>query len=1043
MSLRAFYEAVLPAEGHFALFLAGRKQHVWADSLDDLVAQTERVADQQGVYFATASFNEPTSRKAENVAVRRSFCFDIDAGETKFLKHGDKVYRTQKSALRAVAQWIVKTHLLPRFIVSSGDGLHVYFTVPEALTTDEWLPLAEGLKNRAIADGLKIDPTVTADACRVLRPVGTPHSSGKTVAVLLKGKSTSLDKLRKVTEGFQPTPKRRSLNAEILEAPVGPPKSAAKIVQHCAAFAHVVSSRGNVPEPYWRAMLGLVKFTVEGADMAHQISSGHPDYDPDETDSKLERWTAGPTTCDTFAAENPEACAGCRYRGKVKSPIMLGELTVQELQRAPEPEPAQDSAPVEEETAEPEREEATPFQSQDEDDDEPQPAKTRHEWDKFLPEGFRIAPLNGGFVMVQRRVVVEEAVTGEGMVRREVDVPFCNVPFWFDSWALGSSDTDQASALYRTYDPATKKTSSFTLPTRMVAKRDTLLTALASQNIQVFNPSNPNLAKAAMEDYVKASLERIRNAGQKPKIADRFGTFFTHSGEMVIAQGAHLISKNGVITEGVVQDKLRQRATAYRVQLPDNVSGVWPAEEWLTPTMERAKRHVDYLREFYADPNFAPYQLAIMLAWASPLLAFMQGTYHPGASLPGSGLTVSLFSVRSGIGKTACMHAAALAFGSPNGIVLQLDRTNSTENARQGLLLQAGTMPAFMDEMENLDPSEIASLVSAVGNGASKLRMTKETSLVGGVTTALVNIMSTNKSHRELVAADRTESPAVQMRLLEIDCSEVSPVDPERASAEGEARSKLHDCAGAVGALLHLAMCRAGAAALNKAGIECADKARELVGGQQDGRFMWRAFGAVLLARRLLKGLGLQVFELDTLTAEFRKWHDRGYDFTKQYILPSDGADLMSVFLADIDQYTLVTHGESQRHGGSTDKVDLPLNDRMPNTVMARSVLSGRYVYVRADAFRDWCAKKRVSHQSVVQKCRALGVFEPTGHSLTRQIDLYKGTKMAQGVRSTVYKILLDKLAKDEPAASTANVVELRRSEAREGPATAASEQTA
>ncbi len=1018
MSLLSFYEAVLPAEGRYCLFLADQTKHVWASSHAELVELTENAGDSSGIYFATASFKSSASRTADNAHSRRTLCFDIDAGADKTAKHGDAVYPTQRDALRAVLTWVSECGVKPGYVVSSGEGLHVYIILDRDYTLAEWKPVADLVKAAVLAQGLRIDAAVTADMARVLRPVGTLHKNGQRVAALASSSSRySLEQLKDIFAPLVPqqaptrSPVRRSINADVLDAPVGPPRSVEKIREHCNAMAYAMDRRGVVPEPYWRAMLGVIKYTKEGEEAAHHYSAGHQQYSYDETQDKLDRWTVGPTTCAVFESENPAACQSCKHRGQIKSPILLGSV----VGAAPE-RPAPPAETMEQDSVE-----SDSLDGAWADDDEAPTTSVTAEpassaWAPFMPEGFAIKRGPAGYIMTQKRLVDQDDPATGNKIKVEVEVPFSTVPFWFDSWAPGLNDADQASAVFRVYDSSNKKTTSYNLPTRVLSKRDTLLTALASQNIQAFSREYPTLAKVAMEDFVKESLERIRDRGQRQRVTERFGTMYNHRRELIVAQGAHIITKEGVIYEGVLQEKLKQRAAAYRVSLPDSVTGRWEPGVWDAHIGPRAKRHIEYLQEFYSDPNFRPYQLAIMLAWASPLLAFVQGTYHPESPLPGIGLTVSLFSTRSGTGKTAAMHAAALAFGVPNAMVLQLDATTATDNARQGVLLQSGTLPSFMDEMENVAAADLASLISAVGNGASKLRMTKDTALTGGVTTALVNLMSTNKSHRELAAADRTESNAVQMRLLEIDCSSVQEVARERALQETQARSQLLECAGAVGAMLHRRMCEIGGPALNAAGVECADKARGMLEGQQDGRFLWRAFGAVLLLRRILGPLGLKVFELDDLAAEFKKWHDAGYEFASERIMPSAGPELMSMFLSSIQHQTVVTPTETQRFGGDLRTPgDSVLNDRMPDNAVARSVLSnGGYVYVRTDTLRDWCHRNKVSHQAMITKCRNAGIFEPLDitkpNRLTRQVDLYKGTRMAQGIRCSVFKILVPRL---------------------------------
>lgn len=1004
--LREFYGAVLPGQGHYALFEGPRKRHVWCESIDDLTRETERRADQPDLYFATASFHEPGHRTIENALYRRAFCFDIDAGADKFAKHGDKVYPSQREAVAALMAWVQSSRLRPAWVLSSGSGLHVYFLLTEDALVADWQPVAVSLKAMALAQGLRIDPAVTADPARVLRPPGALHRSGARVSVLAHdARSYSLERLADETAGFAPAPPKRekSANSIFLDAPIGPPRKLAKVVQHCEAMRHAVASKGDVSEPYWRAMLGIIKFTVEGAEAAHAASEGHPDYDYHATQQKFDRWNAGPSTCALFEAENPQACAGCKYRGRFKSPIVLGELNDEEV--SAEPELAQSAASP----LAPAEDTVEGWSTTDDEPDAPAPAEP---WSGHLPEGYRIVAIPKGHMLVVKRQVKVDDPTNPGTPKTQaVDTQFSGVPFWFESWAVGTNDTDPALATFCVFDGARRTVSRYTMPTRNAAQRDAMLGTLAAQNVQVY-PSNPT-TKQLMEDYVKASLERIRAAGQRQKIAERFGTMHDEHGRIVVAQGRHLIHADGTVFEGVTQERLRARSAAYCLPLPENAEGKWGAAVWGSHIFPRARRHIEYLREFYSDPNFKPYQLAIMLAWGSPMLAFMQGSFHAGAPLPGFGLTVSLYSPRSGIGKTAAMSAAALAFGVPSAVVMQLDRKTATDNARQALLAQSGTLPCFMDEMEDVEARDLASLISSVGNGEPKKRLNKELSIIGGTKTALINVMSTNKSHRELAAADRGESPATQMRLLEIECSGVQHVSQDRRTEEAKARSALHDCAGAVGAIIHLAMCNMGSQALNEFGLKCSDEASRAVGGRQDGRFMWWALGAMIAVRRILRQAGLDVFDDAALIDEFQHWHDAGYEFATERLMPADGVDQLALLLGDLASKTLVTQSITDRRGKQRDdsKYDLPLNEHTPIEVQARSVLATRSIYVKTDAIREWAFKRRVSHQGIIRAGREAGVFEVStkGEYIVRE-DLFRGTRMAQGVRVPVVKVLLDRL---------------------------------
>lgn len=1005
--LLAFYRAVLPGTGPYCLYHGQTKRNEWYDTLDDLVSATEDYASEPDLYYATAAFMAPGSRSSSNASTRRTICFDIDAGEAKFAKHGDKVYPTQRDALHAVVNWCKDRGMLPRFIVSSGQGLHVYFVLDEDLGRDEWLPLANAVKAAAIDDGLRIDPAITGDFVRVLRPPMTLHKSGARVEVLWE--SPKVYNRQDVADTFGALPvaraRERGLNDELLDnAYVGPPRSVVKVIKNCAAMAEVARTRGEVPEPYWRAMLGVVKFTVEGEAAAHMLSNGHPDYNHDDTQAKFDRWSAGPTTCDTFAAENPSACSSCPHRGKIKSPILLGSMTDDEVAVVPAAQAVVEERMQQAETA-------LGLGASYEGEDEQAPP-----WDGYLPDGVKV---DAEFRMGMWREVKTPTPDGKTETTKVFTV-FSPVPYWFPQWADAAFSGDEAVMDMFIYKPGEGRVDSYRMPLKAAAKNDTLLTFLAGYSILPMS----NETKTMHADYTRMALERIRRAGQRPKIANRLGADYDRQGDLFIAHGPFVCDKAGSVSRGIVSDKLGRSADDYTVDMPPSPTGQWALGEWYPVLLDKARRHVEFLNKHYAHPDQAPYRLAIALAWASPMLAFMEGTFIPRADLTGGGLVVSLHSSTSGRGKSHAQRNAALAFGDPNRLVQQRDEASATVNARMEVVAYAGTLPVFMDEMGEVQPQHVANMVSSIANGATKIRLNKDLSALGGHKIAVVALLSTNRSQRELIAMSGTETNAKQMRLLEIGCDHVPDIEGD-GSYEREL-AELQDCRGAVGMLIHAAMARLGGAGLNRLGQECAEKARKLVDGAQDGRFLWRALGAMLAVRRVLKLCGLELFNGDDLVGEFRKWHDVGYQFTVENTLPQDGGTLLGLMLTELTSKTLFTNA----YGAEDGKLNLPLNDRMPDHVVARAIRDDRIVYVSTEAVRDWAFKRKAAYQTIIQMAKESGLLLPVSPdepgNFTHRINLFYGTKLNQGSRIACLCVRTSALAAELPAPMS-NVTPLRK----------------
>jgi hypothetical protein len=57
------------------------------------------------------------------------------------------------------------------------------------------------------------------------------------------------------------------------------------------------------------------------------MSEKYPDYDPDDTESKASH-TEHAHSCATFEKNNPGGCEACPWKGRIKSPIVLGKEIV-------------------------------------------------------------------------------------------------------------------------------------------------------------------------------------------------------------------------------------------------------------------------------------------------------------------------------------------------------------------------------------------------------------------------------------------------------------------------------------------------------------------------------------------------------------------------------------------------------------------------------------------------------------------------------------------------------------------------------------------
>ena len=109
---------------------------------------------------------------AENAVKLKALFIDIDLVDGKEDK--SKGYPTMQELVGALGAFLKATGLpRPTVMVSTGGGIHIYWCLLEAMTVQDWLPMAYALAEATRRHGLKCDTQCTIDAARVLRVPGT------------------------------------------------------------------------------------------------------------------------------------------------------------------------------------------------------------------------------------------------------------------------------------------------------------------------------------------------------------------------------------------------------------------------------------------------------------------------------------------------------------------------------------------------------------------------------------------------------------------------------------------------------------------------------------------------------------------------------------------------------------------------------------------------------------------------------------------------------------------------------------------------------
>jgi hypothetical protein len=364
MDARQFFENVLPQEGvGWYVGFATKKNpddpgelYKKIDSfrtLDKLI-RFLTYWDRSGYdcYYACGAFEvaryydekirEWQRKGKNNKPLLRDFSGDVDAKTS----HPKAHYDHREDAALALVRFADAYKLPYPLWVSSGGGVQFHWWFDVAIPMADWLPLALGLKAALLSFGVHVDPAPTGNPCAVLRPPGFHHTKTGNIVQADGDGHVSLAQF----EQFRSLSNVVSHRAKYAQEPAGPvaravlgelwnePSDPDLIGQRCQQFAAFIAGYRDCPEPLHHSIAGVCKNCGDEG----KWYLDHLDAEwRDRGQGKLDRWTAGPTSCEHFESVNPEGCRGCVYKGCIAGPIQLGrhdfalDATVGETQNEP------------------------------------------------------------------------------------------------------------------------------------------------------------------------------------------------------------------------------------------------------------------------------------------------------------------------------------------------------------------------------------------------------------------------------------------------------------------------------------------------------------------------------------------------------------------------------------------------------------------------------------------------------------------------------------------------------------------------------------
>lgn len=932
MNTEQFLAAILPSQGVY-ISAEVNANGAWIHRLHyttSTMATAIQSLDSRGatVYHACASYNPPETNKvartAANAAFVRSQWLDIDCGPSK-------EYADQREALAALAAFCDAVSLPRPLVVSSGRGIHAYWTFTEDVPASVAVRVSQGFRTLMQQHGLKADNSRTCDLASVLRPVGSTwrkEAPGVTVRALnsptpmpfldfARRVSSELKQVTPVSPQLPPpaAPVPGVANAFAAFVPDFPPSSAPLISTRCPALAAMVNNPAAVQEPAWRAMLGLVKHTIEGAQQAHAWSQGHPGYTFAETQDKIDRWQVGPPKCEQFALHCGE-CSGCNYRAKQSSPIHLGY----EIPAATDPQAMSDavfkiSTPLT----------AAQFSQTD----------YAFKMPGHLP--FLNDQVNGQYRW-NGRFLTRTMKDADG--NPEI-VPFAT-SYFYPYGRTREEDGTSSVLLCAMVRPATATTPAewrtFTIPSTKLADAQSTATALAAY--EVF--STGKNGKFLMSEYIKDVIEPLKLSGLETVTHRTFG--WAPDGFVI---GKHMVTNRGDVPV------LLGSSVSSELSCDFGVRGT--AQEW-----------AQQINDIYNVPGAEPYQFMICAAFGAPLIELMGFSMWHGVPIAITG--------KSGLGKTTTAQVACSLFGDPSKMLMTANAEGATLNGLMQRTAVMRNLPFVMDEMTGRSVDEIKSMLYGLSNGVPKVRVrTDGTPIDTGATWNTVAFITGNINITELLAQlDPRSSEATQLRCFEILLPDGFN---DKVFAGMDAKAKIEN-------LLHTQYGAAGREYLrylNSHRDEIRDKfvkLRQQLGSSTDltrERFFYDLIATSILGGAIARKLGLLQFDLGRV-AEWAKKHTESLRGVR-YSTARTAADCLHDFVTSLHGRVVTTRhypdGRTKQHAGL---IEMPL-DPIRGEPAARMALDDRRFIVTAKAFIDWCTENKLSAATMREEFDKNGYF--------------------------------------------------------------------
>jgi DNA primase len=665
-------------------------------------------------------------RSQDNADKLKSLFIDLDAkGEAL------NSYANVNDAAAALNDFIAKAGLpKPSVIVTSGGGLHVYWTFASALTPTEWQPLANALAEATKAHGLKCDTGCTIDSARILRvpdtlnrkldvsrPVGlvggrtgSDYSVERLETALAPFKVAVPVKALSPFDGFPRKPPIEEASDLEMGIESFPLVDLDIVATECSFINQAITTGGkDFANPLWNLTTLISTFTEGGRADAHRMGSSHSSYDQAATDELFDRkererqskglgWPA----CRTISASGHQGCQACVHFATNRSPLHAATTKLM--------------AKVSAQTPPPNGNQGVNGTSVSNDD---------------LPAGFK---------RLQNNIVCRIMIDNDGSTS---DWPLSSYPMYNPTLQVSPQQT-----LNFTTNTELGRATRIALPLKEASTKEGMIRLLWNQGMPIRDGEAKNI-----REFVVSWIEKLQRSKQAVVSSSPFGWSEDHTGNLEgFVFGGSLWMPNNLDRGAANPD-------------PVLVKRFRPMGE---------KDHWIKAAKMITDQDRPALDAILASAFAAPLLRFV--------NLPG--ILLSTYSTESGVGKTTAMRIAQAVWGNPH---TAMAGTTDTSNSVFGKMGQINSLPIYWDELKGEDESKrFVKMVFDLVKGREKDRMTQNANMKEAGSWRTMMISASNDSIMDHVAQNSKNTAAGIYRVFEYAV-------PHNKTGKGQISSALAD----------------------------------------------------------------------------------------------------------------------------------------------------------------------------------------------------------------------------------------------------------